>query len=67
MYVSVVKHIQTESLANNVRKEYDEFQMQPWRTNVAFFDEYQGRGQNLKQVPQNFIKSFNIDDITQTS
>ena len=67
MYVSVVKHIQIESLANNVRKEHDEFQLQPWRTNVASFDEYQGHGQNLKQVHQNFIKSFNIDDITLTS
>ena len=27
----------------------------------------QGRSQKLKQVPQNFMKSFNIDDVTLTS
>ena len=27
----------------------------------------QGRSQNLKQVPQNFIKAFNIDDVKLTS
>ena len=28
---------------------------------------YQGRSQNLKQVPGNFMKAFNVDDATQTS
>ena len=27
---------------------------------------YQGRSQNLKHVPQNFIKTFNVDDVTVT-
>ena len=27
----------------------------------------QKRSQNLKQVPQNFMKNFNIDDATMTS
>ena len=27
----------------------------------------QGRRQNLKQVPQNFMKAFNVDDVTLTS
>ena len=26
-----------------------------------------GRSQNLKQVPQNFMKGFNVDDVTLTS
>ena len=26
-----------------------------------------GRSQNLKQVPQNFMKAFNVDDVTLTS
>ena len=67
MYVSIVKHIQIESWANNVRKKHDEFQLQRWRTNIIFFHIYQRRGQNLKQVPQNFIIFFDIDDITLTS
>ena len=27
-------------------------------------DQRQGRSQNLKEVPQNFTKVFNIDDVT---
>ena len=27
----------------------------------------QGRSQNLKQVPQNFLKVFNVDDVTLSS
>ena len=27
----------------------------------------QGHRQNLKQVPQNFMKAFNVDDVTLTS
>ena len=26
-----------------------------------------GRSKNLKQVPQNFMKAFNVDDVTLTS
>ena len=25
---------------------------------------YQGRSQNLREVPQNFTEGFNIDDVT---
>ena len=28
---------------------------------------HQGRSQNLKQVPQNFMKVFNVGDVTLTS
>ena len=28
---------------------------------------FQGRSQILKQVPQNFMKAFNVDDVTLTS
>ena len=27
----------------------------------------QGRNQNLKQVPQSFMKAFNVDDVVLTS
>ena len=36
------------------------------RTTITFKFE-QGRSQNFKQVPQNFMKIFNVDDVTLTS
>ena len=35
--------------------------------NYQFSDTILGRSQNLKQVPQNFMKTFNVDDVTLTS
>ena len=34
---------------------------------VHCFSQYEGRSQNLKQVPQNFIKTFCVDNVTLTS
>ena len=32
--------------------------------NYQFSDTIQGRSQNLKQVPQNFMRTFNVDNVT---
>ena len=32
--------------------------------NMTYFSLLQGRSQNLKQVSQNFMKAFNVDDVT---
>ena len=34
---------------------------------MCFILPLQGRRQNLKQVPQNFMKVFNVDEVTVTS
>ena len=38
----------------------------PGQTKLSFVQS-QGRSQNLKEVPQNFMKVLNVDDVTLSS